>query len=195
MADKHAQILSDAMFTTLLAKVAAGDHSLRDQTMILLSYKAGLRAQEIAGLKWSNVCDANGAVRSDHLFVPSSIAKGAKEATLPMHPHLYILLTQLRSMRPDDQNVIYTIKPQKGRKHMTPGSVKMWFLRLYEAHKLEGCSSHSGRRTFITRLARKAGQYDCSIVDVMKMARHAHLSTTERYIEPSEHVGRLVAAI
>jgi integrase len=196
VANRHANILDDPTFTKLLAKVAAGEHSLRDQTMLLLSYKAGLRAQEIAGLKWANVCDANGDVRREHFFVPSSIAKGAKEATLPLHPHLYILLTQLRAARPDAERVIYALTKQKTyAKHMTPASVKMWFQRLYREHELEGCSSHSGRRTFITRLARKAGQFDCSIKDVQLMARHANLGTTERYIEPSEHVGRLVSAI
>lgn len=194
MATKHAKILDDRMFATLLAKVASGEHSLRDQTMILLSYKAGLRAQEIAGLEWPDVTDPEGAICTDHFLIPGDIAKGKKEATLPMHPHLHIVLTQLRSVRANDQYVIYTLKPG-WRKKMTPAAVTMWFRRLYATHNLEGCSSHSGRRTFITRCARKAGQLECSIRDVQILARHSHLSTTERYIEPSANIGRLVAAI
>ena len=43
---------------------------------------------------------------------------------------------------------------------MTPLSIVIWFQRAYRALGFEGCSSHSGRRTFITRAARlvhKAG--------------------------------------
>jgi len=71
----------------------------------------------------------------------------------------------------------------------------VWFKRLYDRLELEGCSSHSGRRTFITRLARRSGLHDCSIKDVQNLAGHAHLGTTEAYIEPSPNVARLVAAI
>jgi integrase len=188
------------MFAQLLAKVASGENSLRDQAMVLLSFKAGLRAQEIAGLEWTDVTDAKGVIRSDHFLVPSDIAKQKREATLPMHPHLHIVLTQLRTLRPHDRYVIYSLRPQqlkKGRqdRKMSPAAVTMWFKRLYEEHKLEGCSSHSGRRTFITRLARNAGHHDCSIRDVQVLARHQHLTTTERYIEPSANIGRLVSAI
>ena len=43
---------------------------------------------------------------------------------------------------------------------MTAVSIVNWFAHAYRAVGLDGCSSHSGRRTFITRAARlvhKAG--------------------------------------
>jgi integrase len=206
LATKHAKILDDQMFNRLLAEVAKGETSFRDQAMILLSYKAGLRAQEIAGLDWTDVCDAEGNVRTDLLFVPSDIAKKGRERLVPMHPHLSLTLTMLRATRPGDVGVIYGVAPaavgfgqQRDKRHvnprMSPDAVRKWFARLYHQHSLEGCSSHSGRRTFITRLARRAGQHDCSIKDVQMLAGHANLGTTELYIEPSLNVGRLVAAI
>jgi len=36
---------------------------------------------------------------------------------------------------------------------LSPGSVAVWFHRLYSGLHMIGCSSHSGRRTFITRAA------------------------------------------
>ncbi len=45
------------------------------------------------------------------------------------------------------------IRSERGRA-MTPMSIVVWFNRVYGALGLEGCSSHSGRRTFITRAAR-----------------------------------------
>ena len=66
----------------------------------------------------------------------------------------------------------------------SPGAVQVWFHRLYGELGLKGASSHSGRRTFITKSARivEAGG---SSRDVQELAGHASLSTTQRYIEGS----------
>lgn len=193
MATKHAKVLDDMMFARLMLEVAKGPRSLRDQVMILLSFKAGLRAQEIAGLEWTDVTDAEGVIRSDVLFVPGDIAKRGLERSIPINPHLYTALIQLRLQRPNDRHVIYAANPSK--KKMSPNSVTVWFSKLYAQHGFSGCSSHSGRRTFITRLARRSGLYQCSIRDVQNLAGHRNLGTTEHYIELSENVGSLVAAI
>lgn len=206
MASKHANILDDKQFQRLLLKIAYGDHGLRSQVILLLSYKAGLRAQEIAGLCWRDVCDAEGSVREDYLLVPGSIAKGGHERKVPMHMHLHSALSLLHAERPGSQHIIYGLKAPSVRKgaqrrpmriveHTTPSAMCMWLRRLYEKEGFQGCSSHSGRRTFITNLARKCGKHDCSIRDVQSLAGHASMKTTERYIEPSANVNRLVAAV
>jgi integrase len=193
MPSKHAKVLDARDFADVMAHVAAGEHSLRDQAMLLLSHKAGLRAQEIAWLQWKDVTDARGKVRDDFLYVPANITKNACEASLPMHPQLLIVLTALRAANPDATYVIYGLYNRK--KPMNPNAVAMWFSRTYAACHLKGCSSHSGRRTFITTLARKANMHDCSMLDVRMLARHASMATTQLYIEPSANVGRLIGAI
>ena len=43
--------------------------------------------------------------------------------------------------------------------------------------------SHSGRRTFVTRCAKKIVEAGGSLRDVQELAGHASLATTQRYIQ------------
>jgi integrase/recombinase XerD len=54
---------------------------------------------------------------------------------------------------------------QRGR-GLSAGDVELWFHRLYSGLGMAGCSSHSGRRTFITRAARKVSEVGGSLRDV-----------------------------
>lgn len=51
---------------------------------------------------------------------------------------------------------------------------------------LLGCSSHSGRRTFITNAAKKISTVGGSLRDVQALAGHSSLAVTQRYIEGDE---------
>jgi integrase/recombinase XerD len=55
---------------------------------------------------------------------------------------------------------------------MTPVSIVNWFAGAFRAVGLEGCSSHSGRRTFITRAARVVHQAEASLRHVQLLAGH-----------------------
>jgi integrase/recombinase XerD len=74
-------------------------------------------------------------------------------------------------------------------------AVQVWFLRLYKALGFVGASSHSGRRTFITRAARKIVEAGGSLRDVQELAGHASLATTQRYIAGSSDAKRKVIGL
>ena len=68
------------------------------------------------------------------------------------------------------------------------GELAKWFRSI----GLQGCSSHSGRRTFITNAARKISTVGGSLRDVQVLAGHKALSTTQRYIEADAGAQRKV---
>jgi integrase/recombinase XerD len=57
------------------------------------------------------------------------------------------------------------------------------FHRWYRHLGFSGCSSHSGRRTFIINAARKISTAGGSLKDVQELAGHSNLRTTQRYID------------
>jgi integrase/recombinase XerD len=148
--------------------------------MILLSFKAGLRACEIAGLDWSMVLRPDGKL-SPELAVGNAIAKNRYGRRIPMNLELKKALTALH--RDQGRPKVGAVIMSERRAHMTARSVVNWFGQLYGDVGLPGCSSHSGRRTFITRSARLLAKTGGSLRDVQELAGHRSLTTTERYIE------------
>lgn len=78
---------------------------------------------------------------------------------------------------------------------MTTRSVVNWFRKTYANIGLRGCSSHSGRRTFITRAARALSETGGSLRDMQELARHRALTTTERYIQGNRDAQRQLISL
>ena len=89
-----------------------------------------------------------------------------------------VALQAVRNPDPAD-HIIHS----EGDASMSPGAVQVWFHRLYQDLGFAGASSHSGRRTFITRTAKKIVEAGGSLRDVQELAGHTSLSTTQRYIQ------------
>jgi len=174
-----AKILAAEEVRMLLAHVDNGPLAKRNTVIVLLSFKAGLRACEIAGLDWSMLTSGSGAM-ADSIAISGSIAKNGRARRMPLHPQLRAALAILNTKtgKPRKGPVI---RSQRGG-HLTPGSVVNWFTALYAELGLQGCSSHSGRRTFITNSARMVAKVGGCLRDVQELAGHSSLLTTQLYI-------------
>jgi integrase/recombinase XerD len=138
------------------------------------------------------VLDPSGRVGAS-LMIASGIAKNGRARRLPVHPELKVALEKLNRLqgRPRGGPVI---RSQRGGA-MTPRSVVNWFKDLYDELGLTGCSSHSGRRTFITLSARLISRAGGSLRDVQELAGHSDLATTQRYIEGDRDAQRKLVAM
>jgi integrase/recombinase XerD len=78
---------------------------------------------------------------------------------------------------------------------MSPQAIVVWFANVYRAIGLDGCSSHSGRRRFITRAARLVHQAGGSLRDVQLLAGHRSIQTTQRYIDGDTDAQRKLVSL
>jgi integrase len=190
MAGKQAKTLSTTDLNDLLVYASCTRHPLRNAVIVLLSAKAGLRAGEIANLTWDMVLDATGHL-SGLLELRDTAAKKCSGRSIPLHPDLAAALAAWRQVAPPSDHVITS---ERGGS-MTPLSIVVWFNRAFKNIGLKGCSSHSGRRTFVTRAARVVHKAGGSLRDVQLLAGHRSIQTTQRYIDGDSDAQRKLVAM
>jgi integrase len=190
MAGRQAKILHDQQINDLLVFASATRNPLRNKLIVLLSVKAGLRAGEIAGLTWDIVLDPTGEV-GQAIELHDCVAKKNSGRRIPINPTLQTALTAWCLLT---GNVGSVIRSERGGA-MTPTGIVNWFALAYRAVGVSGCSSHSGRRTFITRAARLVHKAGGSLRDVQLLAGHRSIQTTQRYIDGDTDVQRKLVSM
>jgi len=116
---------------------------------------------------------------SGTIHVRDVIAKKRGGRRIPMHPDLRCALERLAVTT---QPIGPVVRSYRGS-HLKANSVVNWFVARFKELGFEGCSSHSGRRSFITVAARNVHRSGCSLRDVQLLAGHRSIETTERYID------------
>jgi integrase len=190
MPGRRAKILSVADVGDMLVFASCTRHPLRNTVMVLLSAKAGLRAGEIANLTWDMVVDATGQI-SGLIELADAAAKKCSGRSIPIHPDL---AAALRAWRDIENRSDYVVASERGGR-MNPLSIVVWFNRAFKNIGLKGCSSHSGRRTFVTRAARIVHKAGGSLRDVQLLAGHRSIQTTQRYIDGDTDAQRKLVAM
>ena len=196
MIGKQAKVYSAHSLRKLLAVAGNGRQPHRDRLIVLLSTRAGLRACEIARLTWGMVLDPNGQV--GHVIdVRGTIAKRGTGRRLPMHPQLRQALSAWLACQPRGRTGpdSYIVPSVRGGGAMRPNSIVNWFVAKCHEAGLEGCSSHSGRRTFITNAARNLHRVGASLRDVQALAGHRSIETTQGYIDGDTTAQRRLVSI
>ena len=179
---KQAKTLTKAQVDAALGYLSNTRHPLRNRAILLLSVKAGLRAKEIERLTWDMVTTSDGDIGTAiHLTNEASKGSGGGRV-IPLNKELRSALLGLRRSPSRARPASFVITTERASR-TSPQAVVNLFSRWYRDLGFSGCSSHSGRRTFITNAARKISTVGGSLRDVQALAGHSNLSTTQRYIE------------
>jgi integrase/recombinase XerD len=134
----------------------------------------GALALQIAPVRRVNV-----ELNREPLAVSDAIAKKRGGRRIPMHPSLGRALVALKRGSVTAGPVVRSARGGC----MRPTSIVNWFAALFASLELEGCSSHSRRRSFITAAARNAHKTGCSLRDVQLLAGHKSIQVTQGYID------------
>lgn len=177
---KQARTLTDAQLRQVIAFCATRKYALRDQTIVQVSFYAGLRAMEIAALRISDVYDHTGEVRSQFTLAADQ-TKGRVVRSVYVNRKLRRALEQYQPLVAQRNRNAALFATQLGTA-FSANSMCQLFFKIYSDCGMQGASSHSGRRTFITKLANTG----VNVRLLAALAGHRHISTTQRYIDVND---------
>lgn len=187
---KQAAYLSEKQVKNAIARTNDYKHALRNRAVIELSVYAGLRAIEIASLRWEHLLDEEGRI-GEVIKLTNDASKGKSGGLVPLNAKLKETLTKLYSETAEKAAKSAVIINSKGEGLKRQSVVNLLWSH-YRKCDIAGASSHSGRRTFVSNAARKISLVGGSMRDVQALARHKNLQTTQRYVEQNTEAQRLV---
>jgi len=173
-----AKVLSESEFKRLLIVAKAGKMSTRNIALIYCSFGLGLRAKEIASLTIEDIADSNYQLL-DEVCLKRAMTKGEKQR------YAYLVNKKVRDALQAHLNDLAGVDKKKPffqtqrKSRFTPNTMQKWFKALFNKAGVVGASSHSGRRTFITRLIEQG----VDIKAVSRLAGHSNIVTTAIYVE------------
>lgn len=184
----QAKVLTEKEIRRVLKHIDSKRHASRNRCMFLLTHGTGMRVGEVAALRIQDVLSADGSIKSE-VYLSAEQTKGSKGRTIYLSEKMRQEVSsylQSRFRLKDLIAVTYTdtsralFATQKDcHRGFSASTACQMFHYWYREAKIDGASSHSGRRGFITSLANKG----ISVRILQELAGHSSLAITQRYID------------
>lgn len=183
----QARTLNEKELKLLLLFIATRKHAARDRCMLTMSFYGGMRIGEIAAVRVGDVLALDGTIKQE-IRLTAWQTKGKRSRIVVLSEKLrkeLLTYVQHRYKTKDLVALNYTeeldkpLFPTQKREGFTANTAAYHFHMMYRAAGLEGCSSHSGRRSFLTQLSAKA----VPLRVMMELAGHRQAQTTMRYCD------------
>ena len=185
----QAKSLSEIELRRVLGDITQHKHAARNRVMVLLTFYAGLRVGEVASLKWADVFEVDGKIK-DQLRLKPEQTKGSEARVVMLSEKIqrelieYAKTVSEKLKQPNNKPFIYS---QQNRNGFNSNTLSQTFKVIFNRANIDGATSHSGRRTFITRLANKG----IGVRVLMALAGHKNLATTQLYIDVNDEMLKL----
>ncbi|MFM1977519.1 MAG: hypothetical protein RLZZ151_34 [Pseudomonadota bacterium] len=173
----QARTLTDAELDKALTYADTTKAALRNRTILLLTHLSGMRIGEVACVRYSDVLSCDNQVLSE-IRLAAGQTKGAKSRVVLLSGRMQAALRQYIAAHPP-KDLHRPLFPTQRALGFTPNTLTHIVNGLYKQAGLNGATSHSGRRGFLTRLSEKG----VSVRVMMQLAGHSQMSTTQRYID------------
>ena len=176
----QASVLTDSEIRRVFRIIETTRHADRNRLAFVFSIYAGLRVGEIAALTICDVANRDGEVRRE-IKLDAHQTKGSKGRTVVLstrvRSEVEAFLQTHRFHRPDAP----LISSQRNGHAFSNVTLSMLFKETYDLAGIR-TSSHSGRRTFATRLNAKG----VGMRTIQKLMGHRHIGTTALYCDVSD---------
>jgi integrase/recombinase XerD len=181
---KQAKTLTSVEVKRILDFIALKKHAARNRAMFLTTLYAGLRVGEVAALRYMDVLGVDDEIR-DEIRLDASVTKNNEARTVFVNAKLRKELQYYISVTPY-QNLADKLFYTQKNEGFTANTLTQFFHYLYRSAHIDGATSHSGRRTFITTLANKG----VSVRLLASLVGHKNISTTQCYIDVNDDMKR-----
>ena len=180
----QAKTLTDKELRQVLQYITYHKHSARNRAMLLVTHWSGMRVGEVAALRVGDVLAEDGTVRGEVRLKPEQ-TKGKHARTVYLPEKLRKELGSYLAMVTKADPAKRLFGTQK-RDHFSASTLTQHFHYLYKRAGIYGASSHSGRRSFATRMA----QAGIGIRVLKDLLGHRNISTTAAYIDCNDDMKR-----
>ncbi len=182
----QARTLNEKELKLLLLFINTRKYAARDRAMILMQYYAGMRIGETVATKVGDVVATDGTIKQE-IRLTAEQTKGKYARTVMLCEKLRKeLLAYLQHRYATKQLTLISAAEMKKplfatqkREGFNANTGAYHINMLYKAAGLVNCSSHSGRRSYLTLLSSKS----VPLKVLMELAGHRQAQTTMRYID------------
>ena len=195
----QAKTLNEKELNLLLLYIKTRKYAVRDRAMVLMTYWGGMRIGEVAATKIGDVLNADGTIKEE-MRLTAEQTKGKQARTVVLAEKLRKEIQTYLKTRFTDKEIIavtysdYMNKPlfaTQKREGFNANTACYHFHMLYKGCGLNGCSSHSGRRSYITSLSARA----VPLKVLMELVGHRQAQTTMRYIDVTSDMKRAAVSL
>jgi integrase/recombinase XerD len=187
----QAKVLTEKEIKKVVKLIDSKRHATRNRCMFLLTHGSGMRVGEVASLRICDVLASDGSIKSE-VYLSAIQTKGNKGRTVylsdKMREEISLYLktrSKLKDLLPvtmtDTVRALFTNQKDCQRGFSASTACQM-FHYWYKEAKIEGASSHSGRRGFITNLANKG----VHVRILQELAGHSSIAVTQKYIDVNQ---------
>ena len=183
---KQAKVLNNTEVRNVLDYVATRKHSSRNRALVMMMFNTGMRVSEVASLRIRDVMDADGNIKNEIRLLAEN-TKTNEARTVFVNEKLRRELQQYAKLLVNvNSNCKFFYSQKRDSDGFTANTLTQHFHYLYKRVGLDGASSHSSRRTFITTLANKG----IGVRVIMGLSGHKALSSVQCYIDCNSELMR-----
>ena len=183
---KQAKVLNSTEIRRVLDYCSTRKHSQRNRALVMIMFNTGMRVSEVASLRIKDVIDSEGNIKNEIRLLAENTKTNEARAVFVNEKLRKELVQYAKLLNKENLNNKFFYSQKKDSDGFSANTLTQHFHYLYKRVGLDGASSHSSRRTFITKLANDG----IGVRVIMGLSGHKALSSVQCYIDCNSELMR-----